>query len=487
MKKKGFKLLTLSLLLSLSIGGIAQAVEVNPGASIRQQSHVVKTYNGESQGEPIQTQVSYENGVEIIRYEGLPKLGVMGALSDHLFIVVDENGHNEAPHRIIDKYGNIFCQEKQKTQRTWEIRLHKSGLQDDSFVLGKVIGNNKVAYDWYSKEGDLLGQLPDVFNTEYGACSIRGIQENVLIVEEPVPFENGHPGFNGIYHYYDMQNGFKLLASYDARSDYEFGGGVPVINEGYCYIPEVELLEWNPDKLKVYDESRIRFGDEGTVQARKIDEFFLPYVRKLRGDDTPSMYSPNTGWLLGMGDYGFQAYNVKTNQMINITSWADEPSGSYFCYWWNNKITGYPYEFEKNGLMLLAVADKKTAGSNQAVVFNLNTGKRVNNQEYEIVQLPDYGERPMLYTQDPDNWYGYLNDNFESIAKYADATTFSNGYALVSNDKKTYSIINEKLEVVVPNAFEADIAANVGHGLFELGYMNPGNYYTYKYVYIGPQ
>lgn len=487
MKKKGFKLLAHTLLLSFIIGGVGQNVEANPDVSNKQPYHVVKTYNGEVQGETIQTQVSYENGVEIIRYEGLPKLSAMGALSDYLFIVVDENGQNASPHRIIDKYGNIFCQEKKKTQTTWEVRLHKSGLQDNSFVLGKSLGNKKAAYYWYSKEGDLLGQIPDsIINTEYGVCSIRGLQENVLIVEEPVPFENGSPGFNGIYHYYDMQNGFKLLASYDARSDYEFGGGVPVINEGYCYIPEVELLEWNPDKLKVYDESRIRFGNEGVAQAHKIDDFFLPYVRKLLGDDTPSLYSPDTGWLLGMGDYGFQAYNVKNGKMVNITSWADEPSGSYFCYWWDNEITGYPYEFEKNGLILLAVADKKREGSNQAAVFNLNTGKRVNNQEYEIVQLPDYGERPMLYTQDPDNWYGYLNDNFEPIAKYADATTFSNGYALVSNDKKNYSIINEKLEVIVPNAFTADIAANVGHGLFELGYLNQG-YYTYKYVYLGPQ
>lgn len=483
MKKKGSKLLALSLLLSLSIGGIAQAGELSPSAPTKQQLHVVKTYNGEPQGEPVQTQVRYENGVEIIRYEGLPKMVGMSALSDQLFYVKDERDFTGS-YRIMDKYGNIFCQEKEKTRGVWEIRLHRFGLQDDSFVLGKALGNNKVAYYWYSKEGDLLGQLPDIFNTEYGACSIKGIQENVLIVEEPVPIEEGRPGFNGIYHYYDIQNGFKLLASYDARYDYKSGDDVPVINEGYCYE---DSAEWN-DLLVVYDDSRIKFGCEGAAQAQKIDELFRPYIRKLLTDDTPSMYSPETGWLLGEGDYGFQAYNVKTDKMVNITSWDDQPSGSYFCYWWENEITSYPYEFEKNGLMLLSVADKETKGWNQAVVFNLNTGKRVNNQVYETLNLPDYGERPMLYTQDPDNWYGYLNDNFEPIAKYADATTFSNGYALVSNDKKTYSIINEKLEVVVPNAFEADIAANVGHGLFELGYLvNPGNYYTYKYVYIGPQ
>ena len=155
MKKKGCKLLALSLMLSLSMGGIVHADGENPVALMGQQSHEVKTYNGEVQGESVQTLVSYENGVEIIRYEGLPKLSGMSAISDHLFIVMDEIGHNESPHRIIDKYGNIFCQEKQKTQRVWEIRLHRSGLQDDSFVLGKAIGNNKVAYDWYSKEGDL--------------------------------------------------------------------------------------------------------------------------------------------------------------------------------------------------------------------------------------------------------------------------------------------------------------------------------------------
>ena len=63
------------------------------------------------------------------------------------------------------------------------------------------------------------------------------------------------------------------------------------------------------------------------------DELFHPYIRRLLTDDTPSMYSPETGWLLGEGDYGFQAYNVKTDKMVNITSWAEQPNGSYFCYW----------------------------------------------------------------------------------------------------------------------------------------------------------
>lgn len=176
--------------------------------------------------------------------------------------------------------------------------------------------------------------------------------------------------------------------------------------------------------------------------------------------------------------------------MVNITPWEDQPSGSYFCYWWENENTNYPYEFEKDGLMLLSVADKENPGWNHTVVYDLNARKLVNNQVYESLYLPDYKERPMLYTQDPDHWYGYLNDNFVPMAIYADATTFSNGYALVSHDKKTYSIINENLEVVVPNAFAANVATNMGHGLFELGYSSPDdpyNYTSYKYVYIGPQ
>lgn len=478
MKKKGLKFLALSLLVSLTIGGTVQAAGVNSSALAGKQ-HVIKTYNGAAQGTPIQAQVSYNNGVEIIRYEGLSDTVGMDALSDHLFYVRDERDFT-GPYRIMDKYGNIFCQEKQRTRGIWEVRLHRFHLQDDSFVLGKAGANNKVTYYWYNKEGDLLCQLPDVFNTEYGVSSILGMQENVLITEEPVPLTGNQMGFNGIYHYYDMQNGFKKIASFDARRFYKSGEDVPVINEGYCYEES--------DMMTVYDSSRIRFGSEGLAQARIKDELFHPYIRRLLTDDTPSMYSPETGWLLGEGDYGFQAYNVKIDKMVNITSWAEQPNGSYFCYWWDNESTGYPYEFEKNGLMLLAVADKETEGWNQAAVFNLNTGRRVNNQVYETLHLPDYGERPMLYTQDPDNWFGYLNDNFEPIATYADATTFSNGYALVSNDKRNYSIINEKLEVVVPNAFEANIATNMGHGLFELGYMAPGNYhYSYKYVYIGPQ
>ena len=92
----------------------------------------------------------------------------------------------------------------------------------------------------------------------------------------------------------------------------------------------------------------------------------------------------------------------------------------------------------------------------------------------------------MLYTQDPDNWYGYLNDKFEPVAVYKDATTFSHGFALVSHDGWNYSVINENLDVVAEKVIQANSVSNIGFGLYELQY-DMGGYYTYKYVYVGPQ
>ena len=199
----------------------------------------------------------------------------------------------------------------------------------------------------------------------------------------------------------------------------------------------------------------------------------------------------DNGWLLGKGSYGYQAYNIHTGKMVNITAWHEISNhgddGSGFCYWWENSITGYPEEFEKDGLMLVKVLREGYSSSlKDMAIFDLNTGKLINDQRYENINFPDYKERPMLYTQDPDNWYGYLNNNFETIARYKDATTFSHGYALVPQDGWNYSVINENLEAVAENVIQANSVANIGYGLYELQY-DAGGYYTYKYVYVGPQ
>lgn len=64
----------------------------------------------------------------------------MSPLSDNYFYVMGEN--NESENRIIDRYGNIFCQEQNPEQddRMWNIRFNRSGLTDDSFVLFKSDG-----------------------------------------------------------------------------------------------------------------------------------------------------------------------------------------------------------------------------------------------------------------------------------------------------------------------------------------------------------
>jgi len=499
-------------------GGSANASASNPAetpappssvTSAAQPPYVVKTYNGEPQGEPLQTQVSYENGVEIIRYEGLSEnadMIKMTAISENYFYVEESRFDSIIENRIMDRYGNIFCLEKKGESGLWDIRLNRSGLQDDSFILYTLQGNYDYTFYLYSKEGDLLDQLPGTYcseNTvdfnynpvkwviegtpsgkpiEYGTFSVYDMCENVIIIRES--FVGEEPSVR--YDYYDMEDGFKLISSLRVNSiSLE---APPTIKNGVCHVRDHRMQYFG---MTVYDDSRIKFSPIDLAAAHSIDENFQPEVSNHRYMQTAYTMPPSDdGWLLGEGTYGFQAYNIKTGEMANITSWDDQPHGSYFCYWWENASTNYPYEFEKDGIMLLSVADHENPGSNLAALYNINTGARVNDQLYEIVNLPDYKERPMLYTQDPDHWYGYLNDNFESVVTYADATTFSNGYALVSNDKKTYSIINEKLEVVVPDAFEANIATNLGHGLFELGYSNPNNpyeYVSYKYVHIGPQ
>ncbi len=55
-------------------------------------------------------------------------------------------------------------------------------------------------------------------------------------------------------------------------------------------------------------------------------------------------------------------------------------------------------------------------------------------------------------TQDKEKW-GYLDKNGNEIAMYADATDFSDsGYAFVSDDRKTYDLIDKDFNVIAENA-----------------------------------
>lgn len=128
---------------------------------------------------------------------------------------------------------------------------------------------------------------------------------------------------------------------------------VNLIN-GVCYVNTYAYSgDFAVGYMTVYDDSRIKFGTLDPI-AQTVDEEFIQDVR----DDSSHFYQfqpSDNGWLLGKGSYGYQAYNIQTGKMVNITAWHEISNhgddGSGFCYWWENSITGYPEEFEKDGLI----------------------------------------------------------------------------------------------------------------------------------------
>lgn len=550
MKKKTIKILAVSALLSMTMGCVVFAnsdaksnqtlqiqnenteskaaqeeqksadfgtVATAQPALTRYQQHVVKTYNGQPQdGVPVTVDVSYVNGLEIVKYVNLaeevypanvvPEEFNMSPLNDNYFYVMGQN--NESEMRIIDRYGNVFCQEKKSEQddRMWNIRLNNSGLTDDSFVLYKSDGNFNYSFYWYTKDGDLIGQIPgdfcltedevdfndnlvqrelnwvkysgDTRPIRFGSYSIHGMLEGVLIVRENFIGD----GYNDRYYYYDMQNNMSLIAVYTTNSILNTFYP-PLIKNGVCYVPGNDA---GHGILTVYDDSRIKFGNLESVVKMQDEDFWQTVDPHLYGK-SGSIYAfqpSDNGWLIGKGSEGWQAYNIHSGKMVTFLPWNEYEGGHYPLCWWENTVTGYPYEFEKDGLMVVNVREEGYNLTDMAI-FDLNAGKFINEQRYEYINFPDYKERPMLY-QGTDYQYGYLNDRFEPIAQFKDATEFSFGYALVSQDGWNYSVINENLEVVAENVIQANSVANIGHGLYELQY-DMGGYYTYKYAYVGPQ
>ena len=62
-----------------------------------------------------------------------------------------------------------------------------------------------------------------------------------------------------------------------------------------------------------------------------------------------------------------------------------------------------------------------------------------------------------------ESLWGYLDENFNELKMYADATDFNPyGYALVSDDRKTYSIIDTDFNVVAKDYFTGDSSYTSG-------------------------
>lgn len=103
----------------------AETVAAAQPALTRQQQHVVKTYNGQPQdGVPVAVDVSYVNGLEIVKYVNLaeevypanvvPEEFNMSPLNDNYFYVMGQN--NESEMRIIDRYGNVFVRRRNQSR-----------------------------------------------------------------------------------------------------------------------------------------------------------------------------------------------------------------------------------------------------------------------------------------------------------------------------------------------------------------------------------
>lgn len=582
MKAKVIKLLVVSALLSLTMGCVSlannvgeniqelpQKVEAAKGeitetsktseapetvqpALTKQQQHVVKTYNGQPQGSiPVEVEVSYVNGLEIIHYGDLQDHNLTERSrfdTDSLQLIPLNNNYfynnrestDEEEYRIIDRYGNVFMKEKIAFQpqyvdpryTLYDIKLQKKGMQNGSFFLHKTEGNFNHTFYWYDSNGELIAQLPGVYSSEksvdpndsevrkevsyatengypilYGRFYVVGIMEGVLILRESFVDER-EDGL--VDYYYDLENDFKLIAKYYTTSLGTFYRASPTIKNGICYVPEEflngENAQYKRCYLEIFDDSRIKFASLDSV-IKKVDENFVMKVSNRCVDmDSSYIFQPSdNGWVLGEGSDGFAAYNIHTGKIVTYLPWNEfkpTPSGGYPCRWWSNTETGQPYEFEKDGLMIISRRIDEAGeryNTTALSVLDLNAGKRINDVKYDHISLYDYHERPIFY-RDIDGQEGYLNDNFEIIANYKDCTGFSYGYALVSTDGWNFSVINEKFEVVAENVAQGYSASNLGYGLYALEdreyheqYKDREDYEkyyftpAYRYVYVGPQ
>ena len=105
-----------------------------------------------------------------------------------------------------------------------------------------------------------------------------------------------------------------------------------------------------------------------------------------------------------------------------------------------------------------------------------NSGVDAVPGEWYYICKQSVGDFYLAGTVDTQNW-GYVDSEGKWLAKYSDASDFLNsGYALCSNDRKTYDLIDSNLDVVLENACEGVSASRSGD-VFAVRDANDGVHY----------
>lgn len=170
------------------------------------------------------------------------------------------------------------------------------------------------------------------------------------------------------------------------------------------------------------------------------------------------------GWVLGMFfavdydsydikiNYKWGLYNIDTKQIafIHPSDVTSDTMSDYVC---SEEGQNFSWKWADSNLRTVTVnnmmlIDFENDGTYS--VWNVAEDRYMTSDQYSYVDLTAYKTAPILACKD-DKW-GYLDDNFEVLSWFDDASDFSGDYALVVKDGGVYvidrelNIISDKLE-----------------------------------------
>ena len=111
-------------------------------------------------------------------------------------------------------------------------------------------------------------------------------------------------------------------------------------------------------------------------------------------------------------------------------------------------------------------------------VYDVENGKYMTDYDYQSIGMGEYGINKYILASDADGEkWGYLDENFQFVGEwYDDATSFTNGVALITEDGKMYAI-NEDFEKI-SDPIEGDGGFTNPRGDYAVIYKNDKKYIT---------
>lgn len=325
-------------------------------------------------------------------------------------------------------------------------------------------------------EGTFLGhQWKDATCTESKTCSVCGMRQGLPL---------GHTW---------VERTMKAPKTCSTCGETE---GEPI----YCYevpIPRImaqpfDSIFFLPECIVISenDKDQVHFYNYAETEITTVD--IAPEGEEVRTWDYAIMVSPyvkgNTALVTThLGDGGVCTiclYDQKGGKTVELHVKTDLQPGQYLV----------PFNISEERYIRLFGNDYDGSGKSLPLVcVDCETGELVeptNDQEiqtyngtryYTAVTMP-CAEYKYILVHTKDGRAGYVNSryNYEE-AMYKDATNFNTaGYALVSEDGKTYNLIDTDLNVVVEGCLEGTDASWLGDSVFYVQQNGEAHFYSIK-------